>query len=74
MGNLFVDSSHLHAVRLTFQKDKHRLNKRDIDHKDKQNFQAVINITSAGHLLSEIPQAEATKCYVDLIENVVDSC
>ena len=32
----------------------------------------MINLTSAGHLLSEIPQAEATKCYVDLIENVID--
>ena len=73
MGKFFVDSSHLHALKLTFQKDKHGLRQRDIDHKDKQNFQAVINITSAGHLLSEIPQANATKCYVDLIKNVIDS-
>ena len=73
MGKFFVNSSHLHAVKLTFQKDKHGLCQRDIDHKDRQNFQAVINITSAGHLLSEIPQADATKCYIDLIKNVIDS-
>ena len=73
MGKYFVSSSHLHAVKLTFQKDKHGLRQRDIDHKDKQNFQAVMNITSAGHLLAEIPQANATKCYVDLIRNVIDS-
>ena len=73
MGKFFVNSSHLHAVKLTFQKDKHGLRERDTDHKDRQNFQAVINITSAGHLLSEIPQADATKCYIDLIKNVMDS-
>ena len=70
MGKFFC---HLHAVKLTFQKDKHALRQRDINHKDKQNFQAVINITSAGHLLSEIPQADATKCYIDPIKNVMDS-
>ena len=68
MGKLFVDSSHLHAVKLTFQKDKHELHQRDVDHKDKQNFQSVIHITSAGYLLSEIPLADGTKCYIDLIK------
>lgn len=33
----------------------------------------MINITSAGHVLTKIPQANATKCYVDLIRNVIDS-
>ena len=54
-------------------KDNHGLHLRDVDHKDKQNFQAVINITSASHLLSTIPQANATKCYVELIKCVMDS-
>ena len=46
---------------------------RDINHRDKQNFQAVINITSAAHLLSKVPDADATKCYVELIQCVMDS-
>jgi len=64
---------HLHEVKLTYQKCKHGLHQRDLDHKHKQNFQTVLNIKSAGHLLVEIPQANATKCYVDLIRNVIDS-
>ena len=64
---------HLHALIAKFQKDQHELRLRDINHKDKQNFQAVVNITSAGHLLSKIPEADATKCYVELIQCVMDN-
>jgi len=46
---------------------------KDINHKDKQNFQAVVNITLAAHLLSKIPGADATKCYVELIQYVMDA-
>jgi len=35
IGNFFASSSHLHALRSTFQKDKHGLRQKDINHKDK---------------------------------------
>ena len=55
-------------------KDQHGLRDRDIDHKDRQNYDAVLhNIVSASHLLSEIKEANATKRYVELIGNVIDS-
>ena len=73
MGKYFVSSSHLQAVMLAYQKDKHKLRKRDIEHKDKQNFQAVLNIISTGDLLTEIPQANGTKCFNNLIRDVIDS-
>jgi len=72
MGKYTATGDHLDALTLKFQKDQHGLRLRDINHKDKQNFQAVINITSASHLLSKIPGANATKCYVELIQHVMD--
>ena len=73
MGNYSATGGHLHALTTKFQKDQHGLRLRDINHKDKQNFQAVVNIVSAAHLLSNIPEADATKCYVELIQCVMDS-
>ena len=73
MGNYSATGGHLHALTTKFQKDQHGLRLRDINHRDKQNFQAVINITSAAHLLSKIPDADATKCYVELIQCVMNS-
>ena len=52
---------HIQALKTTFQKSQHGLRAKDVDHKDHQNFQAVVNITSASHLLSEIPEANGTK-------------
>ena len=73
MGDYTATGSHLHALIKKFQKDQHGLRLRDINHKDKQNFQAVRNITAASHLLSDIPQSDATKCYIELIKCAMDS-
>ena len=70
MGN-FLPASH--TLRLPLQKDKHGLRLKDINHKDKQNFQVVINITDAGHLLSHVPQAYGTKQYIEIIKCAIDS-
>ena len=72
MGNFFASGNHLHTLRQSLQKDKHGLRLKDINHKDKQNFQAVINITNAGHLLSHVPQADGTKQYIEIIKCVID--
>lgn len=48
-------------VQATFGKDIHGLRERDVDHKDKQNFDAVLNIIRAAPLLQKLPDALATK-------------
>lgn len=73
MEDYTATGDHLYALKTSFQKDVHGLRLKDINHKDKQNFQAVLNITSAGHLLSKILKANGTKCYVELIKFVMDS-
>ena len=47
------------------------LRESDIDHKDKQNFNAVLHIIRASPLFQQIPDAKATQQYVDIIECVV---
>ena len=42
-------------------KDTHGLRRRDIDHRDKQNFDAVEHIISASSLLDNIPDALVPK-------------
>ena len=54
-------------------KDKHGLRERDLDHRDKQNFNAVERIIKASHLLDKIPDAAGTSCYVNLMKSVIDS-
>ena len=73
MGDYTATGNHLQALTRKFQKDQHGLRLRDINHKDKQNFQAVINITAASPLLSEVPQSDATKCYVELMRCATNS-
>ena len=54
-------------------KGRHSLRERDVDHKDKQNFNAVLNIIRAAPLLQKLPDALATKHYVEVMQCVVDS-
>ena len=46
LGKFLASGRHLHLVLTTFGKDQHGLKIRDIDHKDKQNFDAVVHITA----------------------------
>ena len=43
-----------------------------MDHKDKQNFDAVLNIIRCAPLLQNLPDALATKHYVEIIQCLVD--
>ena len=73
MGGYVAGVHHLRLVQVSFGKDQHGLRERDLDHKDKQNYSAVLNIIRAAPLLQEIPDAVATKQFVDVIQCVVDS-
>ena len=46
MGPYIATSSHLRMMQLTIGKDIHGLREKDINHKDKQNFEAVLHIYS----------------------------
>ena len=73
MGNFVAGVQHLRMLQASFGKDEHGLRERDISHKDKQNFNAVLNIIRASPLLDNIPDAKATKYFINLIQNVIDS-
>ena len=53
--------------------NQHGLKEKHVNHKDKQNFDAVLNIISGSHLLENISDAVGTKFYVKVIECVVDA-
>ena len=73
MGSYVAGAHHLHMLQATIGKDCHGLRERDVDHKDKQNFDAVMHIIRAAPLLQSIPDAVATKVYIELVECVVCS-
>ncbi len=55
-----------------YGKEKHGLRVRDLDHRDKQNFDAVLNIIKASNLLYNLPDAVGTQVYVEMIRCVLD--
>ena len=56
-----------------YGKEKHGLRARDIDHQDKQNFDAVGQLIKASHQLDDLPEAVGTKYYINVMKSVVDS-
>ena len=52
---------HVQALHAKFGKDRHFLQKGDVNYK---NFDAVIHIIDAANLLDKIAGATADKCYV----------
>lgn len=73
MGGYVAGSHHLRTVQFTYYKDKHGLRERALDCKDKQNYDAVLHIIRASELLNNIPDATGTKCYVEVMQCVVES-
>lgn len=75
MGKYCAQSSHLSLLQATFCKEQHNLRVKDLDHQDRQNFEAVLRITSKNvlSLLAEFPDSKATKAYLEVIWNIVAS-
>lgn len=74
MGRYVAEGSHLHKIQTKYQKDQHGLRERDLNHQDKQNYNAVLRIVNASHLLDNIAaKAHPTKFYVGLMKSVIDS-
>ena len=70
MGGYVAGIQHLRMLQVSFGKDEHGLRERDIDHKDRQNFNAVMR---ASPLLQNIPDAQATKQFIYIVQCVVDA-
>ena len=73
MGMYLAGGHHLHLLHTTLGKDIHGLREKDIDHKDKQNFDAVLHIICASQYHDQLPNAIATKQYIHLIESIIDA-
>ena len=72
-GNYFATSSHLQILVKLKGKEQHGLRSRDLDHRDKQNFDAVEHIIKASRLLDCMPDALGTRCFIGLINSVIYS-
>lgn len=75
LGNYTAGSHHLNLIYDTFNKDQHGMRLRDINSKDRQNYDAVVHLTSncIMQLLSQIPDALGTRYYLDVLKDIIDS-
>jgi len=75
MGKYAALASHLHLLQATYHKEHHNLRYKDLDHQDRQNFEAVNRIISSNvlGLLDSFPDAKGTKCYLQMVKSIVDS-
>lgn len=75
LGKYIAGIHHLYLVQHTFGKDQHGIRMKDIDHKDTQNYDAVLHITSDSvlTLLSHIPDARGKVAFLNVIRCVIDS-
>ena len=75
MGDFLAGSHHLKMVLTNFTKDQHGIRHRDLEHKDKQNFEAVSRITAQCvlDLLQQIPDAKGTFHYLKCLQFFVDT-
>ena len=53
---------HIRFLKINFENDQHGLRERNVDHRDKKNFEAVLRIIKIASLLDSIPDAAGTKC------------
>ena len=74
LGNNTAGGHHLNIIANVF-KDQHGFHLIDLDHKDRQNYDAVVHITSPAvlNLPSTIPDALGTKYYLLTLKAIVDS-
>ena len=75
IGKYLVGIHHLQLAMEGFSKDQHGLQIQDINHKDKQNFEAVMRITHPTFLkvLQQIPDTQGTVEFLRVLHCVVDS-
>ena len=75
MGKYLAGSHHLKILYETFSKDQHGIRQKDLDHKDRQSFDAVSHIThdSVLSLLTQLPDAKGTYQYLYILKSFMDA-
>ena len=75
MGNYTAGPHHLNILYNNFEKDQHGMKLKDIDCRDKQNYEAILRITSPSvfAMLEKIPDAKATIQFLKILQYFVDS-
>lgn len=75
VGKYIAGSHHLHTIIESFGKIEHGMRAKDVNHKDQQNYDAVLHITSSSvqEILSTIPDAKGTLIFLQLTRCVIDS-
>ena len=75
LGKYSAESSHLSMLQASFRKEQHNLRVKDLDHKDRQNFEAAVRISSTNVLLllDELKDAKGTKYYLQVLKSIMDS-
>ena len=75
LGHFLAGSHHLKLLLTTFTKDQHGIRYKDLEHKDKQNFEAVSRITvqCVFKLLEQVPDAKGTIHYLKCTQYFVDA-
>lgn len=75
LGKFSAQCAHLTMLQSSFRKEQHNLRVKDLDHQDRQNFEAVNRLTSANviSLLDEFPDALGTKYYLLMMKNIINS-
>ena len=75
LGSFVAGVHHLRMVHMKFSKEEHGLRERDINDKDKQNYEAVLRMTSKSmlSLLQSLPDAKGTIAYLYALRCVIDS-
>jgi len=61
IGDYVASSSHLKMLHVNFEKDQHGLRLKNIDLKEKQTFDTIMNIIQADPYLKNIPEAVSTR-------------
>ena len=75
LGKYSAQPLHLSLLQASFYKEQHNLRAKDLDHQDRQNFEAVLRITSENvmDLLDEFPDAKGTKAYLQVTKSIISS-
>ena len=75
LGKFAAGNHHLRIVQSAFSKDQHGLRERDVNHKDKQNYEAVTRMISNSvmEILMSIPDAKGTVVYLKIMKSITDT-
>lgn len=73
MGKYVATISHLNILVNIDGRECHGLREKDLNHHDKMNFDAVLNIIRACDHLHKVKDSVATQAYINIMSSVINS-